>query len=473
MNSTGVNSTGVDFVKGQKHSAHMSQIQNDPSRRVGSNQRARQVMLAGLLCLSASGFRSAYADWPEFRGPRHDGHVSAPGDTKLIGLPLRWSETENVKWKTEIPHRGWSTPAVVAGQIWLTTATMEGNDFFVLCLDSQTGQVLFNEKIFHCDKPEPLGNDMNGYATPSPVIEKGRVYVHFGSYGTACLEAATKKVLWKREDLPCRHYRGPASSPVLFENLLILTMDGADLQYLVALDKATGKTVWKTDRSVAWNDENATDQMTRDGDRRKAHSTPLIFEVKGQPQLLTCGAKAAYGYDPRTGKEIWRVRHGAWSAATIPVCESGLVFVSTGLGPSELLAIRYDGQGDVTDSHVAWKMDKAFAKTASPIVVDGRFYMVTDDGLVVCLEPATGKEIWKQRIGGSYAASPIYADGRLYFCNQSGKTTVLKPGPVCEVLATNTLPAGCLASPAVDGKALYLRTKTHIYRIEDSSTETK
>src|SRR5258708_39382896 len=199
----------------------------------------------------------ARADWPDFRGPWGDGHVSAPGDTKPLGLALQWSETNNVKWKTEIPHKGWSTPVIMGGQVWLTTATADGHDFFAICVDEKSGKILFNEKVFHSDNPEPLGNgaSMNCYATPSPVIEPGRVYVHFGSFGTACLDTATAKVVWSRDDLPCRHYRGPSSSPILFQNLLILTFDGADLQYHVALDKQTGQTVWQTNRYSAWNDE--------------------------------------------------------------------------------------------------------------------------------------------------------------------------------------------------------------------------
>jgi len=245
----------------------------------------------------------AGVDWPEFRGPWGDGHVSAPGETKLAGFPIHWSETENVKWKTEIPYRGWSTPVVMDSQVWVTTATEDGHDFFALCLDADTGKIQFNEKLFHCDTPEPLGNNVNSYATPSPVIEPGRVYVHFGSYGTACLNTAAAKVVWKRDDLPCRHYRGPSSSPILFENLLILTMDGVNLEYTVALDKNSGRTVWKTDRAVVWNDENDPGQMAKDGDRRKAHSTPLIVKVADKVQMLSAGAKAAYAYDPR----IWSV----------------------------------------------------------------------------------------------------------------------------------------------------------------------
>jgi outer membrane protein assembly factor BamB len=387
----------------------------------------------------------------------------------LQGLPLTWSETNNVKWKTEIPYRGWSTPVVLGGQAWLTTATPDGHDFFAICVDSRTGQVLLNEKLFHCEKPEPLGNPVNTYATPSAAIEPGRVYVHFGSYGTACLDTSDFKVLWERQDLRCRHYRGPASSLGLFANLLILTMDGVDVQYLAALDKTTGRTVWKTERSVAWNDEDEPGQMARDGDLRKAHSTPLIVSTSAGLQMLSVGAKAAYAYDPPTGRELWRVRYYAWSAAPLPLYADGLAFIITGFGgKTELLAVRVDGRGDVTDTHVAWRSDSMVAKTASPILVDGLLYMVNDEGALTCLEAANGTRAWRARIPGTYAASPIYADGRLYFFNQQGKTTVLKPGRSFEPMATNTLAAGFMASPAVAQNSLFLRTKTHLYRIQEA-----
>lgn len=413
----------------------------------------------------------AQADWPEFRGPRGDGHVSAPEDKKPLGLPLNWSETENIKWKTAIPERGWSTPVVLEGRIWMTAATPDGHDFFALCVDAETGRILVHQKLFHCDTPEPLGNSQNCYAAPSSAIEPGRVYVHFGSYGTACLDSASGKVLWQRQDLPCRHYRGPASSVILFENLLILTMDGADVQYLVALDKQTGQTVWKTNRSVKFNDAEGFQGFAKDGDLRKAHSTPLIVNVNGQPQMFSPGAKAAYAYDPRTGRELWQVRFIAWSAAPRPLYSQGLALMITGLGATELWAIRPGGKGDVTDTQVAWKFNKNVAKTASPLIVDDLLYMVSDNGMVTCLEIATGKAVWTGRINGNYSASPIYADGRLYFANERGRTTVLKPGRSFEVLATNTLESGCMASPAVTGKALIWRTKTHLYRIEAPAAE--
>ena len=418
---------------------------------------------------------AARADWPEFRGPTGDGHASAPGDTKPLGLPLYWSETNNIKWKTAIPFRGWSAPVAMGGQVWLTTATEDGRDSFAICVDAKTGKEVFNEKVFHHDSPEPLGNgaSMNSYATPSAALEPGRVYVHFGSAGTACLDTKSGKVLWKRDDLPCRHYRGPSSSVVLFENLAILTFDGADLQYLAALDKQTGATVWKTNRSVVWNDETVPGPMAKDGDLRKAHSTPLLVTAAGKPQLISSGAKAAYGYDPRTGHELWRVQYPDWSGAPRPLFDKGLAYIVTGLTKKELWAVKTDGHGDVTETGVAWKLKTHIGKYASPLLVDGLIYTAAEESFVTCLEAATGEVVWTERVGGKYAASPIYADGRIYLFDQDGTTTVIKPGRKLEVLATNTLAAGFMASPAVADKALFLRTRTHLYRVESETADSK
>jgi len=432
--------------------------------------RRRFALLMVLLALPAA---PARADWPDFRGPWANGHVAAPGDTQPIGLPLHWSDSSNIVWKTAIPHTGWSTPVILGQQIWLTTATSDGKEFFAVCVDKSSGRILFNERVFQCATPEPLGNDLNCYASPSPVIEPGRVYLHFGSYGTACLDTDTFNVLWRRTDLPCRHYRGPGSSPVLFEDLLILTMDGIDVQYLVALDKKTGRTVWKTDRTANWNDLEADGRPRGGGDLRKAYYTPLIVEADGRKQMLSGGSKAAYSYDPRTGREIWKINHGGFSGASRPLFANGVAYFSTGHGRAEVLAVKTDGQGDVTDTRILWRNNRGYPRMPSSVLVDNLIFMVSDSGIASCLEAATGKELWQERLGGEFAASLLHADDRVYCFNQQGKTTVLKPARTFEVLARNELPDGFMASPAVDGKALILRTKTCLYRIENGGQRIK
>ena len=408
-------------------------------------------------------------DWPEFRGPWGNGLASIPGSRKSPGLPLNWSETENVKWKTSIPHQGWSTPVVMNDQVWLTTATLEGHDFFVICVDANSGVICLNEMLFHADDPEPLGNPLNSYASPSPVIESGRVYVNFGSYGTACLDTKTFELLWKRSDLPCRHFRGPGSSLILFKNLLILTMDGVDVQYLVALDKATGRTVWKTDRTAEWNDLDSDGKPMGEGDLRKAYSTPLLIDVDGNRQMISVGAKAVYGYNPADGRELWKIHNKGYSGAARPVYGDGIAYMISGFGKTDLLAIRVEGSGDITDSNILWKTGTAVPRTPSPLLIDDLLFMVNDTGTTTCLEALTGRQVWNQRVPGDYAASPLYADGRIYCFNMDGKTTVFKAAREYEILATNTLDSGFMASPAVLGKSLILRTKTHLYRIESSN----
>ena len=412
----------------------------------------------------------ARADWPDFRGPWCNGRAVPEGSSNVVGLPLHWSEAENVKWHTPILYKGWSSPVILGRQIWLTTATMDGHDFYAICVDADSGKILLNQQMFHSDNPEPLGNNLNGYGSPSPVIEAGRVYVHFGSYGTACLNTANFNVLWKRDDLPCRHFRGPGSSPVITGNFLVLTMDGIDVQYLVALDKMTGKTVWKTDRSVDYGDLGADGKPMGGGDFRKAFSTPLLIDVDGGQQLITTASKAIYSYDPYTGKELWRIRHGGYTPASRPLFENGIAFVTSGNGKPEMLAMHVDGHGDVTDSKVIWHFSHGPPVQPSAVINDGLIFMVNDNGIATCIEEATGAEVWRERIGGEYSSSTLYADGRIYCFSRQGVATVLKAGRTFETLAVNKMGTGFMSSPAVDGHALILRDTTSLYRIEDGAS---
>ncbi len=398
--------------------------------------------------------------WPEFRGPTGDGRVDAE-------IPLEWSETRNVAWKTPIHGRGWSTPVVLGRQVWLTTATEDGKAMSVLCIDRDTGKVLHDRVLFRNEKPRPLGNPVNCYASPSPAIERGRVHVTFGSYGTACLDTRTFETIWERRDLPCNHFRGPASSAVLFEDMLILQMDGSDHQYVVALDTATGRTRWKTDRSTDYGDLDDDGKPRADGDFRKAFNTPFVVRAAGRLQMISPGAKAVFSYDPATGKEIWTVRYGNHSSASRTVVADGLALINTGYPKAQLWAVRLDGSGDVTDTHVVWKCHQSVPNRSSPLVTDGLILMCTDRGIASCLEAATGTRVWQERIGGNYSASPILARGRAYFFAEDGTTTVIAASREFRVLTRNTLDDGMMASPAVAGRELYLRTRTHLYRIEE------
>jgi outer membrane protein assembly factor BamB len=393
-------------------------------------------------------------NWPQFRGPIGDNVSDANG------LPTTWSEAQNIKWKTPLHDRGWSSPVVWGDQIWMTAATEDGTKDFAICVDKNTGKILFDIHLWDVEKPSPLGNALNGYASCTPAIEEGRVYVHFGSYGTACLDTKSGKILWQRRDLPCEHFRGPGSSPIIFENLLIFHMDGYDFQYIVALDKQTGQMVWKVDRDIEYG--------TTNGDLMKSFSTPRVIEAAGKTQLISPSSMATISYDPRRGREYWRVRYKTHSGAAMPLFGDGLVYLNTGFGKADLLAVRPDGEGDVTATHVVWTSRKAIGSRPSQLLVDDLIFNVHDGtGVASCIDAKTGEELWSKRLGGEFSGSPLYADGKVYFCGQDGYTTVVKLAREYVELARNQLDDGFMASPAVTGKALILRTRSALYRVEE------
>ena len=398
--------------------------------------------------------------WPEFRGPSGQGAVTGKS------LPLKWSDTENVRWKTPIHGRAWSSPVLDDKQIWLSSANEKGTELFAICVDPETGNVLRDLKLFEVEKPQ-YAHPFNSYASPTPALEAERVYITFGSPGTACLDRKTGKVLWERRDLQCNHFRGAGSSPALYKNLLIMNFDGSDFQYVIALDKNTGQAVWKTDRSLDFKDLTPDGKVSADGDWRKAFSTPLIANLGGGDLLISHGSKAVYGYVPTTGKELWHVEEQkTHSGAGRPSVGHGLIYVSMGQSKSELWAIKPGGSGDVTTTHVAWKVKRNVPTRSSPVLTDDLIFMVDDGGIASCLDAKTGEQIWNERIGGTYSAAPIWGAGRIYFCSEDGKTTVLAASREFKVLATNQLGDGFMASPAVLNNSLVLRSKTHLYRID-------
>lgn len=410
--------------------------------------------------------------WPQFRGPAGDGHSDA------TGLPLSWTEEKNVKWKTAIHDRAWSSPVIWDSQIWLTTAAEDGTRLYAVCLDRESGKVLHDLMLFEVEKPQ-IAHRFNTYGSPTPVIEEGRVYITFGSPGTACLDTKTGRVLWTRRDFVCNHFRGAGSSPILFGDLLIMNFDGSDHQFVAALDKHTGKTVWRVERSIDFQDLGPDGLPMLEGDLRKAFSTPHVASIDGRPVLISSGAKAHYAYDPATGEELWRVEERtSHSAGARPVVGLGLVFIPTGWSSGELLAIHPGKKGEVIDANqkpaddnvqlrLAWMSKRSVPKKPSPLLVDDLLFTIDDSGIATCREAATGKEVWRERIGGNCSASPICADGRIYFFNEEGDSTVVEAGRTFKKLAESRLDEGFMASPAVAGKALYLRTKTHLYRIEE------
>ena len=397
-------------------------------------------------CLLLGSAALAGDDWPQFRGPTGDGISTAKN------VPTKWSETENVRWKVAVHDKGWSSPVVGGGKVWVTTGKEDGTELFAVALDQATGAVVHDLKLFSPASPPKIAQ-WNSHATSTPALDGGKLYAHFGSGGTACLDAASGKIVWSRDDLPCDHWRGPASSPVVHGDRLFLLFDGHDKQYVVALNKATGDTIWRKDRALPY---------PADGDLKKAFATPSVFAVNGREQLVAPAAVGTIAYDTATGDEVWRVIHGGMNEAARPVMAHGLIYLTTG-HTQNLLAVKAGRTGDLTAAGVAWKYIKEVPTKPSVVVAGDLLFMVNDKGIATCLEAATGKFVKSERLQGTFAASPVVAGGRVYFASEKGPTFVMSADRTFELLETNTLAAGCYASPAVAEGALFLRTTTHLY----------
>lgn len=382
-------------------------------------------------------------DWPEFRGPGGQGHSAERG------LALTWSETKNVKWKVAIPGKGWSSPAIQGDRIWLTTATEDGKSLRVVCLDRNTGAILRNIELFRLKSAGPL-HAKNSLASPTPILEGDRVYLHFGANGTACV-TQSGEIVWKTRLDYDNGQHGPGGSPVIYDDLLIINCDGQEMQYVVALDRLTGKVRWKKFREGA-----------------QAYSTPLMIRLPGGDQLISPGAFRAIAYEPRTGKELWQVRYGdGFSNVPRPVYGNGMVFICTGFMQPSLLAVRVDGRGDVTKSHIAWTLRRGVSLTPSPLLLGEELYLVSDNGIASCLDAKSGTVHWQVRLGGNHSASPLYADGRIYFLSEEGESVVIAPGKEFKTLARNQLDGQTLASMAVSGGSIFVRSQTHLYRLSN------
>jgi outer membrane protein assembly factor BamB len=405
--------------------------------------------MSALLLLPIMLTANAVPNWPQFRGPTGDGMAAH------ATLPTTWSESENILWKTPIHDKGWSSPVVFGDQIWLTTAKADGKAFFALGIDRATGKIVHDLNL-KTETDPAFCHAFNSYASPTPVIEAGRVYCHFGSHGTFCIDTATGQVKWKRLDLKCDHWRGPGSSPILYKNRLIVCFDGHDVQYVVALDTATGETVWKTDRAIKFKNP--------DGDYHKAYGTPALVTVGAQPQLIAPAADTTIAYDPATGKELWRIFTDGMNQSIVPILADDLIYLSAG-HRSEVLAVKAGKTGALTAADVAWSFKKEAPTRPSVILLNGRLFMVNDKAVAHCLDARTGKVLWKERFDGEFSASPVSDGKTIIFLNQTGKAFVIEASPEYKPVATNKLDDGFMASPAVVGNALYLRTKSMLYAI--------
>ena len=393
------------------------------------------------------------ADWPQFRGPDGQGH------SKSKNVPLEWSDEKNVKWKMAVPGKGFSSPVIFNQQIWMTSAENEGKSLHAICLDKTSGKLIHNIKVITTDDAGPR-HRLNGYASPTPVIDKEHVFVHFGPRGTACLNKKGE-VIWKNTDLNYNVIQGGASSPILYNDVLFLTCDGIDFQFLVALEKETGKVKWKQDRAhlEAAAQKRAIAKMS--------YSTPLIQSVEGKTQLVCSGADHVASYNINDGKEIWWMPYNGFSIVGRPSYGNSLFYVVGSIRQDHFCIYAVQpGKGQLKNNQIKWQYSKGVPHVSSPILVDTEVYFVHDGGVASCLNAITGELIWNERLGGNYDASPIETQNRLYFLNREGKTTVLSTGKGFNKLATNQLKGTFKASPAVADGSLFLRSDTHLFRIE-------
>jgi hypothetical protein len=416
-------------------------------------------------------------DWPEWRGPGGEGHATARG------LPTTWSETENVAWKTPLPGRAWSSPVIDGDQVWLSTAIetqanptdaarrlkantgdqpltlLDKVELQALCLDRRSGRLLHTLPLLTEREPQWV-HELNSFASPTPVLEPGRAYFHFGTFGTVCVDTLSATVLWTNSTLRIMHENGPGSSPILVGDLLVFHLDGSDTQSIAALSKKSGQLAWRTARSGAMADHIQL---------RKSYATPMRIPLDGQDTILSQGADWLYAYDPVDGRELWKLKYGSlgFSLSSRAVSGHGMIFLATGYMRSEMQAIRLNGRREPVH---AWKYAKGAPTMSSPLLVGDELYFISDSGgMLTCLDARTGTELYRERLGGSHSASPIFADGHILLPSREGVTSVVAPGKTFRLVAKNTLPGKMMATPAAVGDSLFLRTDSALYRIASST----
>jgi outer membrane protein assembly factor BamB len=397
-------------------------------------------------------------NWTHFRGNRLNGIANS------VGSPINFNDTLNVKWKTEIPGKGLSSPVIFEDQVWITSASEDGKELFAVCLDFESGDITNKISLFTPDSVMPKSS-LNSYATPTPCIENGFVYAHFGSLGTACINTFNGEVVWKRSDLKCDHMQGPGSSPVLYKDLLILHFDGNDVRFIVALKKLNGELVWLKERPLEIYEQ--IDEASR-----KAYITPIIINVNGKDMLISNGAGICSAYEPQTGEEIWRVIRGTGGTISMPFYEDEVIYFYTGSlidksgkKISEILAINPEGKGDITNSGILWKKEVETLQLLTPVVKNDLIYTVDTRNVLTCIDAKTSETIWTKKLNDKYNSSPVYASGNIYFSSVRGNILVIREGRKPDIISQNQMEGDIWATPAILRGSIILRTIGNVYRI--------
>ncbi|MCF8224310.1 MAG: PQQ-like beta-propeller repeat protein [Bacteroidales bacterium] len=414
--------------------------------------------LVAITVLATSSCSQQKDSWTHFRGNDLDG-IAAPGD-----YPVTWNDSTNIDWKVAVKGRGWSSPVVMNNQVWLTSATPDGRHMFADCYDISSGESVHHVDLFHPEKVYGK-HSINSYATPTSAIEEGYVYVHFGRYGTACIDTGTGDLVWKRSDMQCEHIQGPGSSLFLYGNKLIVHMEGTDVQEIYALDKRTGETIWKAER-----DPEFLEPLLEIG--KKAYVTPIVIEVNSRKLLISNGSASCSAYDLETGEEVWYIPQGEDSTISMPVEYGGKVYFFTsfvtpeeGEKYCELLAADPDGTGDISDQ-VIWRKKFPILQLLTPVIYEGLLYTIDTKGVLYCLDAANGETIWTRKLKGKYNSSPVVAGGNVYVNSIRGETLVFRAGRSFELVAENSLKGEIWATPAFVNGDILMRTSKGLFKIE-------
>jgi len=416
------------------------------------------LLIVIILALNSCSKTKNHQNWTMFRGSEMNGHA------QVENAPTTWSKTNNIVWKAPVKGLGYSSPVVYDEQVWLTSAAKDGKEFYVLCFDLNSGELIHEQTIFTSENPQRI-HSTNSYATPTPCIEKDRLYVHFGHFGTACINTNNFEVIWKREDMPCEHMQGPASSPILYKDKLIVHLEGTEDPYVAALDKETGETLWKSIRPSEVYDK-------LEPVYRKSYQTPIVIQTGDKELLISNASYFCFAHDVNTGEVIWTVEYGDDSTVSQPLYWNGLVYVNSGWlfednKPfwTRQYAVDPTGKGDVTNSHVKWTFEEDVPQIPTPVIVDGKMYMVHDRGMVTCLDALTGEVIWTEKLKGNFNSSPVYAGGNIYFINVKGVCTIIQPGDSFQKVAENDIGETVKAVPVFVNDKMILRTDKNLYSI--------
>jgi outer membrane protein assembly factor BamB len=417
------------------------------------------ALIAFLILLSLNlHAQESTRQWTHFRG----------NELKSIAeegtYPIQWTDSTNIEWKTEIRGRAWSSPVVYGDQIWCTSATKDGNEMFVVCIDYNTGKIIKEIALFQPDSLYRI-HPVNSFATPTPAIEEGFVYVHFGRYGSACINTETGEKVWERRDLICEHVQGPGSSVFLYKDMIVLHMEGIDRMRIYALDKHTGETIWVIERNEKWYE--GIDEIGR-----KAYITPIVIVVDGRELLISNGSCVCDAMDVNTGELVWYIPQGVDSTISMPVESDGILYFYTGFVTKEngenecdLLAVDPSGTGDIT-GNILWRVSSPMLQLQTPVIYDGLLYTVDSKSMLFCLDAFTGETIWQEKLKGKYHSSPVWADGKVYINSTRGKTYVFKAGREKELLTENSLEGEIWSTPAFLQGEILMRTSKFLYKIK-------